>query len=124
MIGVDTSVVVQLEIIEIPGHRRAHELLRSEVLDRGEELALAPQVLTEFLHVVTDPRRFQRPLTMEQALLKARFWWQAREVRHLYPSAESTALFLIGSLSSAWVENDCSTRTWRPHSGRRACAGF
>ena len=94
MIGVDTSVLVQLEIVEMPRHQRAHELLRREVLDANEELALAPQVLTEFLHVVTDLRRFQRPLTMEQAMAKTRFWWGAREVRHLYPSAESTALFL------------------------------
>jgi hypothetical protein len=31
---------------------------------------------------------------MEQALSKASFWWNAREVRHVYPTAESTALFL------------------------------
>lgn len=64
MIGIDTSVLVQLEIVEIPGHQRAHELLRREVLDADGELAIAPQVLTEFLHVVTDPRRFQRPFTI------------------------------------------------------------
>jgi predicted nucleic acid-binding protein len=54
----------------------------------------APQVLTEFLHIVTDPRRFERPLPMEQALARAQFWWKAREVRHVYPTAESTVLFL------------------------------
>lgn len=93
MIGIDTTILVHLEIEESPEHRRAHDLLRS-VLDNTEELALTPQVLAEFLHVVTDPRRFQKPLTMEHALAKTRFWWNAREVRHIYPTAESTATFL------------------------------
>ncbi len=94
MTGIDTSFLVQLEIREMPEHRGAHELLRREVLDAGEELALVPQVLAEFLHIVTDANRFQRPLAMEEALARARFWWSAREVRHVYPTAESTALFL------------------------------
>jgi len=34
----------------------------------SEPLALAPQVLTEFVHGVTDPRRFAFPLSMEVAL--------------------------------------------------------
>jgi predicted nucleic acid-binding protein len=94
MIGVDTTFLVHLEIAEMPEHARAHELLRREVFAPNEELAMAPQTLAEFVHVVTDGRRFQRPLTMEQALSKASFWWKAREVRHVYPTAESTALFL------------------------------
>lgn len=48
MIGVDTTFLVQLEIIELPLHAAAHELLKREVLDVGEELALAPQILSEF----------------------------------------------------------------------------
>jgi len=94
MIGIDTTILVHLEIQESSDYQRAHALLRREVLDGAEELALTPQVLTEFLHVVTDPRRFERPLTMEQGLTKTRLWWNAREVRHVYPTAESTALFL------------------------------
>ena len=38
-----------------------------EFLDRGDRFALAPQSLAEFVHTVTDPRRFQVPLTMETA---------------------------------------------------------
>lgn len=78
----------------MPEHLRAHELLNREVIDAGEQLSLAPQVLAEFVHVVTDGRRFQRPLEMSEALAKARFWWSAREVTHAYPTAESTALFI------------------------------
>ena len=94
MIGADTTFLVQLELQELPAHPSAHQLLRREVIDARTPLALVPQVLAEFVHVVTDPRRFQRPLTMEQALAKARFWWDAAEAQHVFPTAESTALFL------------------------------
>ena len=94
MIGADTTFLVQLEIREMPEHDRAHVLLKREVLDANVQLVLAPQVLAEFVHVVTDARRFQQPLDMVTALTKALFWWNAREVTHAYPSAESTSLFI------------------------------
>lgn len=94
MIGVDTTFLVQLEIAELPDHSRAHAWLRMVVLEGGEDLALVPQVLAEFIHIVTDPRRFQAPLSMDQAIAKARFWWSAAEVRHVYPSWDGTVLSL------------------------------
>ena len=94
MIGIDTTFLVQLEIVELPEHVPAHQLLQQQALDPQIPLLLAPQVLSEFLHIVTDPRRFQRPLVMSDALDKARFWWDAREVLRVYPTPVSTALFL------------------------------
>lgn len=94
MIGVDTTFLVQLELVELPAHKTAHELLQREILSPQVPLALAPQVLAEFIHVVTDPRRFQRPLTAAEAISKARFWWEAAEVQHVVPTGESTVLFL------------------------------
>ena len=94
MIGVDTTFLVQLELRELPAHQSAHALLRREALDVGVPLALAPQVLAEFIHVVSDPRRFQQPLSVEAALVKARFWWEAAEVHPVFPSAPATSLFL------------------------------
>lgn len=94
MIGADTTFLVQLELVELPTHSTAHALLQREVLQAQIPLALAPQVLAEFIHVVTDPRRFQQPLTMDEAVAKARFWWNAAEVHQVFPSRESTVLFL------------------------------
>lgn len=94
MIGADTTFLVQLELVESPGHEAAHALLHREILQPQVRLALAPQVLAEFIHVVTDARRFQTPLTISEAITKARFWWNAVEVQHLFPCGESTALFL------------------------------
>ena len=72
MIGVDTTFLVQLEIAELPAHQAAHRVLQREILAPQIPLALAPQVLAEFVHVVTDPRRSQKPLSADEALAKAR----------------------------------------------------
>jgi hypothetical protein len=64
MIGADTFFLVQLDLVELPAHAAAHLLLDREVLEPGVPLAIAPQVLAEFIHIVTDPRRFQKPLSM------------------------------------------------------------
>jgi predicted nucleic acid-binding protein len=94
MIGVDTTFLVQLEIAETPLHAAAHTLLKREVLDAGVELAIVPQILAEFLHVVTDPKRFLNPLSMPHAVSRAEFWWSAREVTHIHATDASTRQFL------------------------------
>ena len=98
MTGLDTTFLVQLEIEETEGHDAALEVLHREILGRERQAALAPQVLSEFIHVVTDRRRFERPLSMAQALAKASFWWSATEVERLFPDDQAISQFL------AWVQ--------------------
>ena len=88
MIGLDTTFLVQVEIQEAEGHGAALELLRREIVGRDREAGLAPQVLSEFIHVVTDGRRFERPLSMAQALARADFWWNATEVERMVPDEQ------------------------------------
>ena len=93
-IGVDTTFLVQAELFEHPGHTGAHRLLGQQ-LEAGNVLALAPQILPEFVHVVTDPNRFERPLSVDQALARARAWWSAKETRPASPTAESVSQFWL-----------------------------
>ena len=67
---------------------------KRRTLNVGDRLALAPQVLAEFIHVVADKRRFAVPLSVEAAVERASNWWRAEEVLPIYPSAEATRLFL------------------------------
>ena len=97
MTGLDTTFLVQVEIQETEGHLGALEVLRREILGRDRQAALAPQVLSEFIHVVTDRRRFARPLSMTQALAKANFWWNAAEVERIFPDDQAASQFF------AWV---------------------
>ena len=94
MFGADTTFLVELEIREHPSHPSAVALLKHKILDKGVSLALAPQVLAEFIHIVTDPRRFEKPLSRNEAITKALFWWNADEVHHVFPNEESTRLAL------------------------------
>ena len=92
--AIDTTFLIQLEVRESEGHDKAHLFLRRGLLGEGHQLGLVPQVLEEFIHVCTDPHRFERPLSMTEALDKADFWWRASEVRQVFPTAEAVALFL------------------------------
>lgn len=93
--GIDTTFLVQVEVREVPGHEAARAWLDAALAKHPQPLALAPQVLAEFIHVVTDPRRFATPLSMEEALGKAQGWCEACEVRLIYPSLDSTRLALL-----------------------------
>jgi predicted nucleic acid-binding protein len=90
--GLDTTFLVQAEVQEAKGHGDAVRWLRAAV-GKGTLLALAPQVLAEFIHVVTDPTRFARPLNTGAAIARAQGWWAAPEVRRVYPNEAAVRLF-------------------------------
>ena len=71
--GIDTGFLVAAEVAERAEHQSAR-LKFQHFRDTGDRFALAPQVLAEFVHVVTDPMRFAQPLTMEAALERAEIW--------------------------------------------------
>jgi len=66
----------------------------TQVLSAGDVLAIAPQVLAEFIHVVTDPRRFTQPLDMNAARHVAEQWWTASDVVQAFPDAGVVRQFL------------------------------
>ena len=96
MHGIDTTFLIQAELREAPGHSAAKAWLSRQLEGGGTKptLAVAPQIITEFIHVVTDPRRFEQPLTMDEALDHAEFWWEAKEVKTVFPSTDTTRLAL------------------------------
>jgi predicted nucleic acid-binding protein len=91
--GIDTSFLVAMEVKAHVENAACHNLFQ-RLAKAGDTFALAPQVLAEFIHTVTDPRRFATPLTQTQAVARANAWWNAAEVVHVFPSSESTVRFL------------------------------
>ncbi len=91
--GIDTSFLVAAELAEHPQHPAARHLI-AKLVTAGDRFALCPQVLAEFIHVSTDPRRFQRALATDNARDLAARWWMAREVDAVFPGAASTQQFL------------------------------
>ncbi len=98
MIGLDTTVLVAHEISETPRHQSVRAAIHRLSNEEVSHFALAPQVIHEFIHVVTDPRRFEVPLTMEEAIRRGRYWWNAKEVTRCQPS--ETAM----DLAWTWME--------------------
>jgi len=95
--GMDTSFLVALEVRSHEKHAKTRALFQ-KLLKARDTFALTPQILAEFIHVVTDARRFESPLTLEQAVERAQTWWNAAEIVHVFPTAESTLVFL------GWLE--------------------
>lgn len=93
MIGLDTSFLVGLAIREHASHARCLKLFEAEIQGGTATMALAPQVLAELCHVVTDPRRFERPLEMADALDLCDQWWNSQECRQVAVDPEVGVLF-------------------------------
>ncbi len=90
--GIDTVFLVAAEVAEHPDHQAARQKFQS-FRAAGDRFALVPQVLAEFVHVVTDPKRFTQPLTVDQALERAEIWWESPEVDQLGSDAFSVRTF-------------------------------
>lgn len=91
--GLDTGFLVAAEVLEHAHHTHARSIL-GRLLSAGNRIAIAPQVLAEFIHIVTDPRRFSHPLDMTAARQIAQEWWMASEVVQVFPDARATEQFL------------------------------
>jgi predicted nucleic acid-binding protein len=92
MIGIDSNFLVACEIQEHDHHASSRVLLSSFV-QAGEKLAVAPQVLAELLHIVTDSRRLQKPRTMAEALEATQLLRTASEVQMISPTPDADDLF-------------------------------
>jgi predicted nucleic acid-binding protein len=79
MHGLDTGFLVAAEVREHAEHAAARDTL-ARLLSARDVVAIAPQVLAEFIHIVTDPRRFTQPLDMNSARGLAEQWWTATSV--------------------------------------------
>jgi predicted nucleic acid-binding protein len=95
--GLDTGFLVAAEVLEHADHVAARDTL-ARLLAAGDQLAIAPQVLAEFIHIVTDPRRFAQPLDMTAAHRLAEQWWTARQILHVFPDDDATRQYL------AWLQ--------------------
>jgi predicted nucleic acid-binding protein len=92
--GIDTGFLVAIEVAEHVNHQSARAKIAA-IVGAGDGLALAPQVLVEFIHVVTDPKRFAAPLSVNAARDLAQKWWTAREVVRIVPGDSAIEQFFV-----------------------------
>jgi predicted nucleic acid-binding protein len=89
MTGVDCNILVQLALQDHPKNAATVATVQAEV-QRGSRLVFPPLVIDEFLHVITDDRRFSPPLTMIETLDWVEQFLTNPAVGILEPTAEST----------------------------------
>jgi len=109
--GMDTGFLVSAELVEHPDHIAARATL-SRLLGNGDRVALAPQVLAEFIHIVTDSHRFRQPVEISGARRIARKW-TAREVAPYFRPWRRRCNSWIGWNTFSSAESVCSIRYWR-----------
>jgi predicted nucleic acid-binding protein len=66
-LGIDTNVLVYAHVHHFPDHARVSTFLENALADPRTRLCIPTRVLDELLHVLTDARRFDPPVTMDQA---------------------------------------------------------
>lgn len=88
LIGADTSLLVAHSLADHPDHPAVESLVR-DTLAGGDLIALCSVVIDEFIHVVTDARRFEQPLEMAGAISLARAWCESKETMLLHSTDES-----------------------------------
>lgn len=91
--GFDTSFLVAAEVAEHPEHAGVWRRI-GELRNEGGRFGLTTLVVAEFVHIVTDTRRFSHPLAMSEALDKACTWWEAKEVEQVAPTDDAVKWFL------------------------------
>ncbi|HEV3146896.1 MAG TPA: hypothetical protein VGZ47_23615 [Gemmataceae bacterium] len=82
--GLDTGFLVAAEVKEHADHSATQGIL-TRIVAAGDLIAIAPQVLAEFIHIVTDSRRFSKPLDMLTEVGLAEQWWTAKEALQIFP---------------------------------------
>ena len=95
MIGIDTTFLIDLEIEDSPRHKAALKLFKNWCRGRHSNLAVFNQSFLEFQHVVTDSKRFNRPLSMEEAVERTWFWIEQERIKIIYPTESSLKRALL-----------------------------
>jgi predicted nucleic acid-binding protein len=72
--GVDTNVLIYAHLPSEPAHERVRRYLTARLASSHVTVAVTPLILHEFIHIITDPRRFEPPVTMSEALATARLY--------------------------------------------------
>lgn len=101
MIALDTTFLIDLYWTDSPRHQKAVELFNkfsseaddenSSVLDgdKSVRLMIYYNCFNEFVHVITDSRRFDNAFSMEEALDIVDQWSNLEGVKIVYPSEQS-----------------------------------
>jgi toxin-antitoxin system PIN domain toxin len=86
--GLDTNVLVYAHMPALTQHEKVRGFLLDQLNDPDTTLAITPSTMHEFVHIVTDSKRFDPPVGMAEALAVARIYLGRSNVECLTISEE------------------------------------
>ena len=89
MIGLDTCFLIDLYWQDSPRNKNAHALFSRLINDESIQIAIYFNCFNEFLHVITDSKRFSNAFTIQEAIAVIDFWCDLDRVKVLYPNDTS-----------------------------------
>lgn len=92
MILVDANILLYAEDALSPRHRKAREWWDAQ-MSGAAPVCLCWTVLAAFIRISTNPRVFERPLSVDAALARVQSWLDQPCVRVIQPTERHWALF-------------------------------
>lgn len=92
MILVDANILLYAEDSLSSLHRQAREWW-DDRLSRDEPVCLCWTVLSAFIRIGTNPRVFEHPLSLEQALARIQGWFEQPCTRVIRPTEQHWTIF-------------------------------
>jgi predicted nucleic acid-binding protein len=74
----------------MPEHAAVRQHLEAKLQDPDTRLVLTPMILHELIHVITDPRRFEPPVDMIEALSIGRLYLGRKNIECLMTGEAET----------------------------------
>ena len=82
-LGLDTNVLVHAHMPALENYEKVRGFLLDQLHRSDTTLAVTPSIMHEFVHVVTDGRRFDPPVEMSEALAVAKLYLERSNVECL-----------------------------------------
>ena len=89
MIGLDTCFLIDLYWQDSPRNKNARALFSKIANDESAQVAIYFNCFNEFLHVITDSKRFSNAFTIQEAIDVIDLWCDIDNVKVLYPNDTS-----------------------------------
>lgn len=96
--AIDTNVLVYAHISALADHGRVRAFLLKQLQERATTLVITPSILHEFVHVVTDAKRFDPPVAIAEAMAIAQLYLNRSNVECI-ASGEADLRMAFGLMS-------------------------
>jgi predicted nucleic acid-binding protein len=87
--GVDTNVLIYAHMPGLPYHPQVRSFLLDQLSRDEVTLVITPAILHELVHIVTDGRRFDPPVSMADAIALAQMYLEHANVECISLDAQA-----------------------------------